>query len=318
MSLVILCSGQAGQHRAMLDGILDAEDCAELCEAASSVLGQPVAAWWSNLDEAALFANAHAQFAIALYQAASWQRLSARLPVAPAAVAGYSLGEVIAWHISGALGARELLSLVRERASLMDDSSPPAEPGAHCMALWRGRSTPTMRQALADAVVRHGVAVAIHRPGGQCVLGGPAAAMAAFEKDAAVADGGLKPLAVGVPSHTPWLAGAENPFRARVRAMAFGDPRFPVIAGVDGAVQRQGAAAADSLAQQLARPLHWDWCLETLAGLGVDVGIELGPGNDLSLQVESELSGAAARALHEFASADEAVAWVARYASRAG
>ena len=313
MKLAILCSGQAGQHAAMLDTFLAAPDCATLRETASAVLGQDVAAWWRGLDEAALFTNANAQFAIALYQIATWQRLAPCLPQAPVVVAGYSLGEVIAWHVAGAIDAADTLRLVRERARFMNACVPAAAAGAGCMALWRGRLTPAMRTARDAAFSRHGIETAIHRPGGDRVLGAPQAAMDAFMADPAVADADLKRLPVEVPSHTRWLADAVAPFRDTLSALAPHDPAMPVLAGIDGTPQRTARQGLDSLPRQLAEPLHWDWCMETLAALVVDIAIELGPGNDLAKQLEIEISGANARAVDEFATPRDVSDWLERH-----
>ncbi|QID19567.1 acyltransferase domain-containing protein [Nitrogeniibacter mangrovi] len=314
MRLAILCSGQARQHCQMLDALLVAPDCAALCETASAVLGEPVDRWWHALDARTLFLNRNAQFAIALYQIAAWQRLSAQLPQAPAVVAGYSLGEVMAWHVAGALDAADTLALVRERARLMDTCLPPAPPGQGCMALWRGRTPPALHEARAAAMRRHGIVVAIHRPGGDWVLGGPPAAMDAFAADPAIAAADLKRLPVEVPSHTALLVGAVAPFRAALARAPLHSPSMPVIAGIDGRLQRQDSDALDSLPRQLAEPLHWDWCMETLASMAVDVAIELGPGNDLARQLETELPGSVARAVDEFADAADMGQWLAAHA----
>jgi [acyl-carrier-protein] S-malonyltransferase len=307
MRLAILCSGQAGQHRRMLDDILAAPDCAGLRATATAVLGQDVAAWWQGLDEAEIFANANAQFAIALFQIATWARIAPLLP-SPAVVAGYSLGEVLAWHIAGAMDAATTLAVVRERASQMDRYGPPG--GTGCMVLWRGRSTPALRAAGERALAAHGLALAIQRPGGERVLGGPAAAVAAFLADPAVAAADLKRLAVSVPSHTPWLTGAVAPFRQALEAAPLTDPSVPVVAGIDGSLLRRREDALAYLPRQLAEPLRWDWCQDTLASLGVDLALELGPGNDLAKLLEAAVAGTAARGVEEFASPGEIAAWL--------
>lgn len=312
MKLAILCSGQAGQHPRMLDDFLAAPDCAELRAVASTVLGQDVAAWWRSLDEGAIFANANAQFAIALHQLAAWSRLAPLLPGLPVAAAGYSLGEVLAWHVAGALDAATTLALVRERAALMDRHAP-ADGAAGCMLLWRGRSTPAMRAAGKQALATHGLALAIQRPGGEQVLGGPAAGVAGFLAEPALAGADLKRLAVSVPSHTPWLAGAVQPFHARLAASPLADPDVPVLAGIDGSLLRRRPDALNYLPRQLAEPLRWDWCQETLASLGVDVALELGPGNDLAKLLEAGLPGAAARSVEEFAHPSEIGIWLANH-----
>ncbi|HJV27341.1 MAG TPA: acyltransferase domain-containing protein [Aromatoleum sp.] len=314
MKLAILCSGQAGQHCAMLDEVLGAPDCAELRALASDVLGQDVSAWWRGLETKQIFTNANAQFAIALYQIANWARVAPLVPQ-PAVVAGYSLGEVLAWHVAGALDAAQTLQLVRLRAKLMDGLAAGLESGSGegCMLLWRGRSTPTMRAARERAISAHGVEIAIHRPGGDLVLGGPEAAIDAFVADPTVQHADLKRLQVTVPSHTRWLADAVEPFRDALAASSLRDPALPVLAGIDGRVLRRRSDALASLPAQLARPLHWDWCQETLASLGVDLALELGPGNDLAKLLEMGEAGVTARGAEEFGSAAGLREWLERH-----
>lgn len=329
--LAVLCSGQAGQRCDMLDEILGAADCSDACAAASRVLGQDVATWWARLDTAALFANANAQLAIALYQIATWGRLAAGLP-RPLRVAGYSLGELIAWHVAGALDAEETLRLARARAELMDRHAPPAEANAApdmaaataegggtcsapatadgCLILWRGGRSPALRAARDRAMADCGLAVAIHRPGGELVLGGTAAAAARFVACPEVAHPELKRLPVTVPSHTRWLDDAVAPFAALLDASALRDAQLPLLGGTDAAVLRRRAEGVAALSRQLARPIRWDWCMDALAGAGVEVVLELGPSKDLAQLAAAELK-VEARSADEFGSAEAALAWVA-------
>ncbi|MBL8472056.1 MAG: hypothetical protein KF778_02870 [Rhodocyclaceae bacterium] len=126
MKLAILCSGQAGQHAGMLDRVLCDPASRRLRATASEVLGCDIAQWWRGLDATQIFDNANAQFAIALCQIAAWARLQPLLPQPPVVVAGYSLAEVLAWHVAGALDAASTLRLVRARAHLMDRHAPAA------------------------------------------------------------------------------------------------------------------------------------------------------------------------------------------------
>jgi [acyl-carrier-protein] S-malonyltransferase len=191
----------------------------------------------------------------------------------------------------------------------MDRHAPRGDGG--CMVLWRGRSTPAMRAARERALSDHGLAVAIHRPGGDLVLGGPAAAVDAFLADPAVMNADLKRLQVSVPSHTPWLGDAVEAYRSALAASHLSNPRVPVLAGIDGNPLRRREDALAYLPRQLAEPLRWDWCEETLASLSVEVALELGPGNDLAKLLESGEAGVAARAVEEFADPAEIGIWLA-------
>jgi [acyl-carrier-protein] S-malonyltransferase len=104
-----------------------------------------------------------------------------------------------------------------------------------------------------------------------------------------------------------------QPFRERLTASPLADPGVPVLAGIDGSLLRRRPDALDYLPRQLAEPLRWDWCQETLASLGVDVALELGPGNDLAKLLEAGLPGAAARGVEEFAHPGEISNWLAAH-----
>jgi len=316
--LAILCSGQAGQQPGMLDALMTAADLAELRRVASAVLDEDIARWWSALDADAIYRNGPAQFAIALHQLAVWQRLGPTLP-SPALVAGYSLGELIAYHVAGALDAAETLRLVRRRAQLMDeaaatladadadaDADAPAPP---CMLLWRGPQARRHERRLLDAITRVGAAVAIHRPGGDLVIGGPPAALAALRAEPWLPGGHLAPLRVGVPAHTRWLASAATAFAAELAASAIDAPRCPVLAGIDGRTVRSRVAAIETLAAQIAAPLRWDRCNDALAEAGITRALELGPGNDLARLAGSVLAPDAARAVGEFQAPGAAARW---------
>lgn len=308
MKLAILCSGQAGQHPRMLDEFLDAPEFAALRKMASDILQQDVSLWWRNLDAENIYSNANAQFAIALYQIAVWSRVAKVVPT-PVVVAGYSIGELLAWHIAGAMDAYTTLRMVRERAQLMDRHAPP-DGNNGCLLLMRGRTTPAMRMTRERSIAEHGLAVAIYRPGGDLVLGGAAADVTAFLQDPAIQQAELKRLKVSVPSHTYRLAQAVAPFRQALSACTIVDPLVPVLAGIDGTVLRHHQDAAKALSEQLARPLHWDWCIETLISFGVDVALELGPGNDLAKLFEAGNSGSSSRAIDDFGSTAELQVWL--------
>lgn len=319
MKLIVLCPGQAAQRPGMLDAMLTASDLAELRDIASDVLGENVVDWWRRLDERALFLNANAQFAIAFYQLAVWSRIVGAVPK-PIAVAGYSLGEVLAWHVAGAIDAHTTLRLVRRRAALMDEAAP-SSGGQPCLLLWRGRvlAAPAMRQGREALLAKYRLHLAIQRPAGDAVFGGTADDVAAFlrELGGTGAQSGIDitPLNISIPSHTGLLRNAVDPFR-RVLAENVGhDPDVPVLAGIDGRLCRSRHDAPDVLAQQIAMPIRWDWCQETLLSTGFDAALELGPGNDLSRLLAAASGRSACRSIDEFTSVESLRAWLQRQAS---
>ena len=299
MRLAILCSGQAGQHRNMLDDLLVAPECEPVRQAASAVLGQDIAQWWRALDDRQIFLNPNAQFAIAYYQVATWARIAPLLPET-GMVAGYSLGELIAYHVAGALSASETFRLVRERARLMDEAAAGVNAGDGCMVLWRGRVSPAALAARDRAIAEHGLDVAIKRRNGEEVYAGPGAAITRFVADLNALNPGLVRLPVTVPAHSHYLAQAADAFRYILESSSIAAPRTAVLGAVDAMPVRSRDAAIDALSRQIATTIRWDGCMEALAESGVDRAIELGPGNDLAKLVGAEHPQIAAHAVGDF------------------
>jgi [acyl-carrier-protein] S-malonyltransferase len=300
MRLAILCSGQAGQRRDMLDELLLAPECEPVRAAASAVLGQDVAQWWHGLDEQEIFLNANAQFAIAYYQIATWTRIAPLLPQA-SLVAGYSLGELLAYFVAGSLDAAETFRLVRARARLMDAAAAGLNSsGGGCMALWRGRVSAATLATRDRAIADYRLDVAIRRRTGEEVLAGPGDAIARFVAELQPLNPNLLRLPVTIPSHSHYLASAADSFRDILQASAISAPRVTVLGAVDAAPVRSREQAIDALSRQMSTTIRWDGCMDALAEFGIDAVIELGPGNDLARLLEAEHPQIAARAVSDF------------------
>jgi [acyl-carrier-protein] S-malonyltransferase len=297
--LAIVCSGQAGQRRDMLDPLLADPELKPLREAASEVLGEDLAAWWRGLDESAIFANANAQFAIAFYQLAVWHRIKPLLPD-PTIVAGYSLGELVAYHVAGAADPSELLRLARLRASLMDDAGAGLATSGGCMLLWRGRTSPTILAARDRSLGDNGLDLAIVRRHGEQVYAGPADAIDRLLADPAIDNPDLVRLAVSTPSHSRYLSAAAAAFQTALSESALASPAVPVLAGVSGRRVRTRDQAIDALSSQIRSTLRWDTCMSALVEAGVDTVIELGPGNDLAKIIETDHPRISARSVDDF------------------
>jgi len=65
-------------------------------------------------------------------------------------------------------------------------------------------------------------------------------------------------------------------------AIQLSDPRIPVAANVTGGLVTTAAAARDALIRQVTGAVRWVDCVHALAGAGVELFIEVGPGKVLS------------------------------------
>jgi [acyl-carrier-protein] S-malonyltransferase len=298
MRLAILCSGQAGQHRDMLDELLVAPECATILKAASEVLGQDIPQWWRELDDKNIFLNSNAQFAIAIFQMTTWVRIAPLLPEINL-IAGYSLGELISYYVAGALSATETLKLVRERARLMDQAAGEANAGG-CMVLWRGRVSPATLSARDRAITEYGLDISIKRKTGEDVISGPSVAIDRFVSEMKAANPNLVRLPVSIPAHSHYLSKAADSFRETLAASPIIAPQIPLLSSVNAMPVRSRDEAINALSLQIANTIRWDECMEAMAESGIDKAIELGPGNDLAKLITAENTQIVAHAVEDF------------------
>ena len=157
-------------------------------------------------DDAALFTNRVAQPAIVAATLATWTALGDIVP-APALVAGYSIGELAALGVAGALDPRDAVLLAGERARLMD-ACRAGGPAQTMVAL----SGLTVSHA-EDILQPFGFHVAIVTGDDSFVAGGPADRSDALAIRALASGAHATMLPVEIASHTPFMRAAVASFQ---------------------------------------------------------------------------------------------------------
>jgi [acyl-carrier-protein] S-malonyltransferase len=299
---VALFSGQGAQRVAHLQRVAYAlpPDLREAWSAALADAGADPA----HLDDATLTRNRVAQPTLCAWQVAAWRVLAVALPP-PVRVAGYSVGEIAACCAAGGYSGPRAIELAALRAACMDDAT--REPSGLAAVL--GLSA----RELAPLCEHSGVAVAIRNGARHFIVGGTEAALAAFEP--AALDAGAtraQRLAVAVPAHTHALADAVTCFAALLRVGMTGPLRVPMMSALDARILRTAEDAADALVRQIATPLDWSACMDSVNELQPDAILEVGPGDALSRMCTEAMPDTPARALDDFREPAAAIAWVAR------
>ncbi len=295
--LLILCPGQGGQHAGMF--------ALARTHAGAAALLERVAAPVAPDDTARLFANRVAQPQIVAAGLALWEAIRDVAP-APALVAGYSVGELTAYGVAGALAPADAVALAHTRAALMD-ACLEHHPG-QALAAISGLRPQRVRELLSGDLYH----VAIETGEDSCIAGGPAAALAALAAGVAAAGGRLSRLPVDVAAHTPYMAQAVAPFAAALRAADFGAQQAPVLSGIAACGVVGKAGAVEHLSRQLAEKIVWTECMDACAEAGVSVALELGPGAALSRMLQARHPGIACRSAADFRSLAGIAQWLAR------
>jgi len=301
--LAILCPGQGAQHPAMFDMARTDPAASGLLEEwrADPELGPTLQA---GLGEER-FTNRIAQPAIVAATLAMWRALQVTIAT-PALVAGYSIGELSAYGVAGALAPEDVIKLAIERARLMDACL--VGGAAQGMVALSGMPSGAVEGLLTSA----GFYPAIVTGDDALVAGGPAAQREELARVAVAAGGHATVLPVAVASHTPLLAGAVAPFAALLADARWHVPAIPVLSGITGEPVFDVAKALAELPRQIAEPIRWRDCMDAMTEAGVTVALELGPGAALSKMLQSRNPNIACRSVTEFRSLDGIRAWLGR------
>jgi [acyl-carrier-protein] S-malonyltransferase len=217
-------------------------------------------------------------------------------------VAGYSVGEVSAYAVAGALPLERAVAIASQRAAIMSEAA--AVSGEQGMAAVSGIASP----AAMEVVTQAGCEAAIDTPGA-LVAGGLRANLDQLEKITPQTGASYKPLPINIASHTSLLASAVDPLRSLLLSH-IAAPSLPLLAGVTGATVSSGAQAAELLALQTANTIRWTDCLDAIAEARIDVALELGPGNALTRMLRERHPGIACRSVADFRSVKGIAAWV--------
>ncbi len=303
--LLLLCPGQGGQHADMFAlARADAKAAALLDRLAGRLaiepVGKPVG------EPGHVFSNRVAQPAIVAATLAMWRALADSAP-APALVAGYSVGELAAYGVAGALTMDDAVRLAQVRAAAMDACAA-GDPG-QCLSALTG--LPPERRA--ELLRRAGFYVAIETGQDSCIAGGPAAAWEALDEQVRAAGGQARRLQVEVAAHTPYMAAAVAPFAAALGDTPFTAQCAPVLAGISASRVGGKEMAVQALSRQLAETIVWDDCMDACAEAGITVALELGPGAALSRMLAARHPHIACRSVADFRTLDGIRQWLARH-----
>ena len=300
MSFALLFSGQGNQHPAMLPWLADDALVHDMC----AQLG--VDDWRRALaDPHWAERNDNAQTLLTGLALAAWAQLGPMVSP-PAAVAGYSVGELAAFSAAGVIDAGAAAALAPQRAAAMDRCAARAPGGLLAVS---GLPEQKWEQLRIDA----GLELAIRNGSASVVLGGPIAALDEAERMAIAAGAQCTRLRVNVASHTPWMREAAESFSLVLAQVPFQAPRAVLFSNAGDRI-RDARSARTALAAQIAQTVRWDECIENIMARQVRCVLEVGPGQALARMWNQRYPGVPTRACDDFRSAAAVAAWLNSHA----
>lgn len=192
----------------------------------------------------------------------------------PDMLAGFSLGEVTALAVSGAVTDRQGMEIVMRRGELMQRAAEEAD-AAMAAVVKLGYETVSRLCLEFNRIYP----VNFNAPG-QVTVSGDAKELEAFKARVKELGGRCFPLKVGGGFHSPFMAPAAEGFGKALEGVDVKAPALPVYANVTGLPY--GEDVKGLLARQMSSPVLWSRTVENMVAAGADTFIECGPGQVLS------------------------------------
>jgi [acyl-carrier-protein] S-malonyltransferase len=262
----------------------------ELVPRAEAILGASIAPLLLDERPDVFASTREVQLAIFVQSLVVWSAAEAH--VGPVAVfAGHSLGQLTALVAAGALTLEDGLRLVERRAELTQAA---ARRGGGMVALLG--ATPDQAAQLTSRCPQ--LWIANDNGAGQIVVAGSDEGVEAA-MEAAREIGVRRAVRLDVPGafHTPLMAEAAEAFAAEVASVPLAEGTTPVVSNTDAAAHRDGGPWRERLVAHLVSPVRWRQTMETIAAMGVDSLLEVGPGAALSGLAKRALPGVSLRTI---------------------
>ena len=268
--LAIIAPGQGSQTPGLFNGWIEDPSLKELIIAWSDAIGLDLLRLGTTAEADEIKDTANAQ---PLIVAASLLGAHALGVKSCAVTSGHSVGELAVAALSGAISEGDALTLVRARGVEMAKAAA-TSPSGMSAVLGGDRS-----EVLA-AISALNLVAANDNGAGQIVAAGELQALTQLGENPPTG-ARVRALAVAGAFHTSFMAPAVEPLRKLAATMPTHSVSIQVISNSDGHVVRDGAEVLDRIVNQIANPVRWDLCMETLKSLGVTGVIELPPAGTL-------------------------------------
>ncbi len=300
MSFAIVFPGQGSQRVGMMAAYGDAAVVRATFDEASGALGEDLWAMVADGPAEVLAQTVNTQPVMLTAGIAAWRLWRERGGRMPAVVAGHSLGEYSALVAAGVIELKDAVSLVRLRASAMQEAVP---FGTGAMAAILGLDDAGVTAACAEAAQGEVVEPVNFNANGQTVIAGHKNAVErAMEGCKARGAKMAKALPVSAPFHSSLIRPAADKLAARLAELDFLTPVVPVINNVDVAIESEPERIKDALIRQAYNPVRWVETIQKMVALGVSTVAECGPGKVLAGLTKRCADGVAGVALADAAS----------------
>ena len=272
--LALLAPGQGAQTPGFLTPwIVDATSHA-LLETWSSLIDLDLVRLGTLSDADEIRETSHAQPLLVAAGLISTMQTFAGQDISFDFFAGHSVGEITAASLAQTFDGDSAMTLVNVRGRAMSAAATGSNTGMS--AVLGGE-----RDVVVAALAALGLTPANENGGGQIVAAGSLDALAKLAENPP-AGSRVRPLQVSGAFHTSVMQPAVVKLADAAREITVINPVAPVISNRDGAIITGGDELVARIVGQVAGPVRWDLCMQTLADNGVTCVIEVAPGGTLT------------------------------------
>ncbi len=207
-----------------------------------------------------------------------------RAGIKPDALAGFSLGEIVALAVGGAYSYDVGFEIVCRRGELMAKCSEKFETGMFAVLKLSNEEVERICSLHSDVYP-----VNYNCPG-QVTVAGLKTALDTAKADFTAAGAKVIPLAVSGGFHSPFMDEAAEKFREFLAGRDVGLIEIPVWANCNA--EPYGDDVWSLMETQINHPVRFEQIIRNMANTGVDTFIEVGPGQTLSKFVKKILPDA--------------------------
>ena len=198
--------------------------------------------------------------------------------IVPDAVAGFSLGEVVAATVSGIFDNETGFRLVCKRGELMQKE---AEKFDTSMAAVVKLTEEQVREVCAK--YKNIYPVNFNCPG-QITVSGLAEQMTDFFADIKAAGGRALPLKVKGAFHSPFMNKAAEEFAEEIRKVNINKNNITLYSNMTAEPYTEDITTL--LSEQICNPVMWEKIIKNMISSGIDTFIEIGPGKTLTNMIK--------------------------------
>ena len=274
MKTAFLFPGQGSQYVNMLSSIYVNREAQNILNSALKIVNKNIEFLHS---EKALSTTTAVQQCLLICEVAAFQALKS-IGARPSFLAGHSVGAFSAAVCSDVLSFEDALRIVTLRGQLMEINSDSSYGMGVVIGLTEDQLEPIVTKINTN---EYPVYVSNRNARTQIALSGSLVGIErVFKQVEKLAK--VKMIKVSTPSHCPIFSEVAVQLKNALKSCEIKKPKIPIISNVNSRVIYNAEAVIEDLAMSISAPVRWYEGMQLLAELGVELFVEMPPGEILT------------------------------------